>query len=50
MHNKCKKKKFDKIKAMFILAECIKSKNHKRREIRAYFCNECHAWHLTSKK
>lgn len=48
----CKKKKLDKITAMFIVANAQKQtqKNFKRKEIRIYFCEECKTWHTTSKK
>jgi hypothetical protein len=48
----CKKKKLDKIQAMLIVANSNKrtQKSFKRKEYRIYFCNECKAWHTTSKK
>lgn len=49
---KCQKKKLDKIKAMLIVANAQKrtQNNFNRKEIRIYFCEECNAWHTTSKK
>lgn len=49
---KCQKKKLDKIKAMLIVANAQKrtQKNFNRNEIRIYFCEECKAYHTTSKK
>lgn len=48
----CSKKKLDKIKAMLIIANANKptQKNFNRKEIKQYFCQECNAWHTTSKK
>ena len=48
----CNKKKYkDKISAMFALSQTkfVGNYNPKRNEKRFYFCNECNAWHLTSK-
>jgi len=52
MLSKCNKRKFDKIKAMMIVANAQKKtqNNFNRREIRVYFCLECNAYHTTSKK
>jgi len=52
MLSKCNKRKFDKIKAMMIVANAQKKtqNNFNRREIRVYFCSECNAYHTTSKK
>ena len=38
-----------KIAALRALNTCMESDDEARREKRIYFCNECHAWHLTSK-
>ena len=48
----CNKKKLDKIKAMFIVANAQKStqKDFNRKEVRIYFCEKCKAYHTTSKK
>jgi hypothetical protein len=48
----CDKKKFDKIKAMMIVAYAQKraQKNFARRECRVYYCPKCKAWHTTSQK
>jgi hypothetical protein len=47
----CKKKKYDKIGAMWALVKCMRSRNRfhnlKRQERRMYYCKECYAWHLT---
>lgn len=48
MCNKIKYK--DKLSAMFALSQCKNGKKGNRRECRFYFCNECNAYHLTSKK
>lgn len=48
----CRKIKYkDKIEAMIALADCTKrsAKSH-HMENRIYYCQECHAWHLTSGK
>lgn len=47
----CKKKKLDKIKAMLIIANSNKSSqsSFNRKEKRWYWCNECKAYHTTSK-
>lgn len=48
----CNKKKYkDKISAMFALSQTqfVGNYSPKRNEKRFYFCNECNAWHLTSK-
>lgn len=46
----CYKKKFDRIKAMMILASNSQMyKIGKRQEIRMYWCYQCHSYHLTSK-
>ena len=47
----CSKKRFDKVKAMLVVANSQKrtQKNFKRREVRVYFCEECKAYHTTSK-
>lgn len=52
MVSKCKKKKVDKIKAMLIIANAQKAtqKDFSRNETRYYFCDECKAYHTTSKK
>jgi hypothetical protein len=48
----CKKKKFDKIKAMMVIANSqkITQKNFKRNEKSYYYCEECKIYHVTSKK
>jgi hypothetical protein len=48
----CNKKKLDEIKAMLIIASAQSSNNsnHKRKELRYYYCKECKAYHTTSKK
>lgn len=49
----CHKKKYkDKLSAMFALSQCKKFGNFisKRNECRIYYCKECSAYHLTSKK
>lgn len=48
----CSKKKLDKIGAMLIIANSQKKtqKNFNRKEKRFYFCEECQAYHTTSKK
>ena len=48
----CSKKKFDKIKAMLILANSNKQTqmNFNRKEVRYYYCEDCNAYHLTSKR
>jgi len=49
--NNCSKKRFDKISAMFVVANAQKpsQKSFKRKEKRIYFCVECNSWHVTSK-
>jgi hypothetical protein len=42
----CRKKKFDRIKALLILVKNVHRTN--REEKRAYYCRQCRAWHLTS--
>ena len=50
----CHKVKYhDKIAVMFALSKCKFSQrkgNHKREEKRFYWCEQCKAYHLTSKK
>lgn len=49
---KCKKRKYDKIGVMFALQDCIRRSNigqKRRMETRYYWCDECKAYHLTSK-
>jgi uncharacterized protein YlaI len=48
----CVKKKFDRIKALMVVANAQKptQKNIKRKEIRVYYCTDCKAYHTTSKK
>ena len=49
----CNKKKYkDKISVMFALSQCkrVGRSKGKRNECRFYFCDECKAYHLTSKK
>lgn len=48
---KCSKKRFDKIGAMFVIANAKKESqtNPLRRERRYYFCKDCKAYHVTSK-
>ena len=49
----CKKIKYkDKLSAMFALSQTKRVGNFKgkRNECRSYYCNECNAYHLTSKK
>lgn len=47
----CNKRKYDKIGAMWALVSCRHKRNSKhnmkRGEKRIYYCEECHAWHLT---
>lgn len=42
----------DKISALFALSQCRKqgSKVNEKLELRCYYCDKCHGWHLTSKK
>lgn len=52
--NKCIKKKFTKLEAMMYVARSeMKNKKRKgkskRKECRYYYCNECNAYHMTSK-
>ena len=47
---KCTKKKFDKIKAMLVVAEALNSTSSARQERRYYKCNDCNAYHVTSKE
>ena len=44
----CKKKKFDKLSAQIALMKAKSRNTWKRMEIRIYYCDICHAWHLTS--
>jgi hypothetical protein len=48
----CSKKKFDKIGAMLVISNSQKQTqtNFNRKEKRYYYCKECNAYHLTSKK
>ncbi len=50
--NKCKKKRFDKIGAMLVVAKANSpaQKSFRRREQREYFCSECKSWHTTKRK
>ena len=47
----CKKRKYDKLGAMFALSQWrrIGNYNSSRNEKRYYYCSECGAYHLTSK-
>ena len=47
----CKKKKLDKISAMLIISNAQKAtqKNFNREEIRFYWCEICHSYHVTKK-
>ena len=49
---KCKKRKFDKIGAMLVIANAQKSTqtNFNRKERKHYWCVNCKAYHVTSKK
>ncbi|MFD6699405.1 MULTISPECIES: hypothetical protein [unclassified Microbacterium] len=50
---RCTKTRYrDRIAALLVLAQI---KNHDKasrpkQEARAYYCDECHAWHLTSRR
>ena len=49
----CNKRKYkDKLSAMFALSQCRRVGKHKsnRDECAYYFCKECNAYHLTSKR
>jgi hypothetical protein len=46
-NKKCKKKKLDKIIAMFIVAQGKNGSHPRRKEKRLYFCKECDAYHTT---
>jgi hypothetical protein len=47
----CHKKKLDELKAMMIVAyaQSNRNNNFSRRECRYYYCEECKAYHTTSK-
>lgn len=50
---KCQKIRYrDKISAMFALSQCRRKigKVTEKIEVRCYYCDNCHGWHLTSKK
>lgn len=50
MKHKCTKRKLTKIEAEYALDSIAKNKNKgKRTEHRYYFCEQCNAYHLTSK-
>jgi hypothetical protein len=51
MELKCKKKKFDRIKALIVIANANKPSqtNFNRKEKRIYFCTICKYFHVTSK-
>lgn len=36
------------LSAQIALADCLADKKRQRKEIRYYFCNACHGYHLTS--
>lgn len=50
---KCRKKRFSKEQADKIRIKCYYQShilnNKNRKEQRCYFCEQCNAWHLTSK-
>ena len=49
----CQKIRYkDKISAMFALSQCRRKigKVTEKLEVRCYYCDNCHGWHLTSKK
>jgi hypothetical protein len=45
----CSKLKLSKKDAQLFLKSCETYKNAYRREKRAYYCEECNAWHTTSR-
>ena len=45
----CKKVKLTKKEANAFLKEVKKWRNSYRKEKRSYYCEECQAWHTTSK-
>lgn len=48
----CNKIKLSKDTAKNIIQEAVQARRRgdfTRNEIRYYYCNECHAWHTTSK-
>lgn len=45
---KCTKRRYDKLKAMLVLAKLKNAKNGHRLEKRIYFCTQCKSYHLTS--
>ena len=45
----CKKEPFKLSQALYILRNIFRKKKY-RREKRAYYCNKCNAWHLTSQE
>jgi hypothetical protein len=45
---KCGKRTYNRMEAIFALARIKPNKN--RRESRMYWCKNCLAWHLSSKK
>lgn len=49
IENKCQKTRFDRIGAMWAVAQAINSGDSDRRERRYYWCAECQAYHLTSR-
>lgn len=46
---KCTKKRFDRIKAMLVVAEALNSTSSSRQEKRFYWCVPCRAYHVTKK-
>ncbi len=48
--NVCKKRKFDKIAAMLVVANAQRSRLSKRQERRTYWCDDCKAYHTTSQE
>lgn len=46
----CRKIRYDKIGAMWAVAQAKNSGDSYRREIRQYWCKECKAYHLTSQQ
>ena len=46
----CKKRKFDKIAAMLVIANAQRSRLSKRQERRIYWCDDCNAYHVTSQE
>lgn len=49
--NGCTKRRYpDRITAEIVLANTFRSRNTRREEMRAYRCQKCHGWHLTSRR